>query len=125
MTFGIKEITYIIVLSTNNYGIKLTRQTRPHKKYARNTEFNKVDFDKMFFGICLLAGSVKFAVIRDMFSNNPHGDKGINSLDSTCKEHDIAYELASLSQIVTIKGGILCFESKKKKKYIRLPRQNE
>lgn len=68
-----KEITNMIVLSTNNYGIKLTRQTRPHKKYARNTEFNKVDFDEMykFFGICLVAGFVKFAVIRDIFSNNP------------------------------------------------------
>ncbi|XP_025421253.1 piggyBac transposable element-derived protein 4-like [Sipha flava] len=68
-----KEITKMIVLSTNNYGIKLGPQTRPHKKYSRNTEFNKVDFDEMykFFGICLLAGSVTFAVIRDMFSNNP------------------------------------------------------
>lgn len=60
----------MIVLFKNNYGIKLTTHTRPHKKYSRNTEFTKVDFEEMFkiFYICLLASSVKFAIIGICFS---------------------------------------------------------
>jgi len=67
------EITDIVVSSTNNYGIKLTSQIRPHKKHCRTAEFKKVDAEEInkFMAICLLSGSMKFFVIRDMFSYNP------------------------------------------------------
>ncbi|KAL4082669.1 hypothetical protein QTP88_029730 [Uroleucon formosanum] len=68
-----REITDIIVSSTNNYGVKLTSQSRPHKKNCRIAEFKKVDAEEInkFLAICLLSGSIKFSVIRDMFSYNP------------------------------------------------------
>jgi len=68
-----REITDMVVSSTNNYGVKLTSQIRPHKKHCRAAEFKKVDAEEIytFLAICLLSGSVKFSVIRDMFSYNP------------------------------------------------------
>lgn len=68
-----RDISNILVSSTNNYGVKLTSQIRPHKKHCRITEFKKVDIVEMnkFLAICLLSGSIKFSVIRDMFSTNP------------------------------------------------------
>lgn len=38
-----REITDMVVSSTNNYGVKLTSQIRPHKKHCRAAEFKKVD----------------------------------------------------------------------------------
>lgn len=41
------EITDIVVSSTNNYGVKLTSQIRPHKKHCRTAEFKKVDAEEI------------------------------------------------------------------------------
>jgi len=67
------EITDIVLSSTNKYSVKLTTQIRPHKKHCRTAEFKKVDTEEIntFLDIFLLSESMKFSVIRDMFSNNP------------------------------------------------------
>lgn len=51
----------------------MTSQIRPHKKHCRTAELKKVNFDEMnnCLALSLLSGSIKFSVIRDMFSYNP------------------------------------------------------
>lgn len=63
----------MLVTSINNYGIKMASQDRPHKKPCRISEFNQINSEELykFLAICLLSGSIKFSVIRNMFSNNP------------------------------------------------------
>lgn len=64
-----REITDTLVSSTNNFGVKLTSQIRPHKKHCRTADFKKIDIEEMnkLLAICLLSGSIKFSVIRDVF----------------------------------------------------------
>ncbi|CAH2085179.1 unnamed protein product [Euphydryas editha] len=62
-----------IIHCTNNYGIKLTNQDRPHTRNSRNCKFRPVDQQEIlsFLGMCLLQGQLKFPVRRSFFSNDP------------------------------------------------------
>lgn len=42
-----REITDILVSSTNNYGVKFTSKILPRKKYCRTIEFKKVDAEEI------------------------------------------------------------------------------
>jgi len=71
--FWTNEIIDIIVRSINNYGEKIKVKDRPHKKGSRSTHFQQTCSQEVqnFLGLCLLGGSIKFSVVRDMFSDNP------------------------------------------------------
>lgn len=70
--FWTNEIIDIIVRSINTYGEKMKVKDRPHKKGCR-TNFKETCSEEVqhFLALCLLGGSVKFSVVRDMFSDNP------------------------------------------------------
>jgi len=84
------DIFDIIVKSTNNYGHKNKAENRPHNNYSRKTCFNETNKDEMqiFFGICLLLGSVKYSVLRDAFSNNPLYSHPM--IKKQCQEEDLS-----------------------------------
>jgi hypothetical protein len=64
------EITEIFVSSINKYGKNMSLQCRPHNK---STHFKPTTSEEVqhFLAVCLLGGSIKFSVVRDLFSNNP------------------------------------------------------
>lgn len=51
----------------------MSLQFRPHNKESRSTHFKPIASEEVqhFLAVCLLGGSIKFSVVRDMFSNNP------------------------------------------------------
>ena len=64
------QVMEMIITSTNNYGIKLCNQTRPHTRHSRKANFKNTDMTEMrkFLGLCLLQSQLKFSSIRKLFS---------------------------------------------------------
>jgi hypothetical protein len=67
--FWTNEIIDIIVSSFNNYGERMSTSERPHKKGSRFSKFQQTCSQEVqnFLGLCLLGGSLKFSVVRDVF----------------------------------------------------------
>lgn len=59
----------LLVISTNNYEMSLTRQPRPKIRNSRSASFKETPRDEMkkFIGLCLLQGQIKVQNIRNFF----------------------------------------------------------
>ena len=64
------QVMEMIIKSTNDYGLKLCNQTRPHTRHSRKANFKNTDTIEMrkFLGLCLLQSQLKFSSIRKLFS---------------------------------------------------------
>ncbi|XP_056645839.1 piggyBac transposable element-derived protein 4-like [Diorhabda sublineata] len=64
------QVMEMIIKSTNDYGIKLCNQARPHTRHSRKANFKNTDMIEMrkFLGLCLLQSQLKFSSIRKLFS---------------------------------------------------------
>ncbi|VEN54098.1 unnamed protein product, partial [Callosobruchus maculatus] len=67
------EINNYIVRRSNEYGELMFLSNRPKSRNERFKTFQEISPLEMkrFFGLCLLAGQLKFRSIRDMFSLDP------------------------------------------------------
>lgn len=67
------EVEELILVSTNRYGNDLVSKNRPKHRGSRSKIFHDLDLNELriFIGLCLLGGQIKFPTLRKMFHLRP------------------------------------------------------